>query len=88
MTYGKAIDALIAAGYLTEADRERALSALSSTSTDFTYPAWAQALVGAKLIPPSDAPAAADVMEQATRQLEKTESEDDLDQSLENAGIL
>jgi hypothetical protein len=88
MTYEIAIEALITAGYLSEADRARALSALSSTSTDFTYPSWAQALVDAKLVPPSDASAAAKVMEQAAAQLEKTGSQDDLDQSLENAGIL
>lgn len=88
MTYELAIDALMAAGFLSEADRERALAALSSSSTDFTYPAWAQALVDASVIPGSEASAAADVMEQAARQLEETESQDDLDQSLENAGIL
>ena len=88
MTYEKAIDALIAAGYLSETDRERAHSALSASSTDFTYPAWAQALVDPNLIPASKASAAADVMEQAARRLEETESKDDLDQSLENAGIL
>ena len=88
MTFEIAIDALIAAGFLSEADRERALAVLSSSSTDFTYPAWAQALVDAGLVSPSESSAAADVMEQAARRLEDTESQDDLDQSLENAGIL
>ena len=88
MTYEKAIDALVAAGYLVVTDRERALSALSSNRTEFTYPSWAQALVDEGLIPQSEASAAAEVMKQAARQLEKTESEDDLDQTLENAGLL
>ena len=88
MTYEKAIDALIAAGYLSEYDRERALSTLSSTRTEFTYPSWALALVDKGLIPQSEASAVADIMEKAANQLEKTESEGDRDQRLENAGLL
>lgn len=84
MTYEKAIEALIAAGFLKDADREEAQAALASSRTDLTYPAWAKALADADLIRPSDAPAAAEVMEQAGRQ----EDGDDLDQALENAGIL
>jgi hypothetical protein len=84
MTYQKAIDALIAAGFLEDADREKAQTTLASTRIDLTYPAWAKALVDAGLVQPSDAPAAAGVMEQAGRE----EDGDDLDQALENAGIL
>ena len=84
MTYEKAVEALIATGLLKDTDREKAQAALASTRTDLTYPAWAKALVDAGLIQSSDAPAAAEVMEQAGRQ----EDGDDLDQTLENAGIL
>ena len=84
MTFEKAVEALIAAGFLKDVDREKAQAALASTRTDFTYPAWAKALVDADLIQPSDASTAAEVMEQAGRQ----EDGDDLDQALENAGFL
>jgi len=75
MTYEKAIEALIAAGFLSGADREKAQTALASTRTDLTYPAWAKALADADLIRPADAPAAAKVMEQAGRK----EDRDDLE---------
>jgi len=84
MTYEKAVRALISAGFLKDTDRDKARAALASTRTDFTYPAWAKALVDAGLIQPSDAQAAANVMEQAGQ----AEDGDDLDQALENAGIL
>lgn len=84
MTYEKAIEALIVAGYLQDADRAKAYAALTSVHTDFTYPAWAQALVAAGLIRPSDAATVADVLEQAAYKSDP----DDFDQSLENAGIL
>lgn len=84
MTYEKAIGALIAAGFLKDADREKAQAALDSTRTDLSYSAWAKVLADADLIQPSDASAAAEVMEQAGRK----EDGDDLDQALENAGIL
>ncbi len=84
MTYEKAVRALIAAGFLKDTDGEKAQAALASTRTDLTYPAWAKALADAGLIQPSDASTAAEVMEQAGRK----EDGDDLDQALENAGIL
>lgn len=84
MTHEKAIEALITAGFLKDSDREKAQTTLASSQIDLTYPAWAKALAGADLIRPVDAPAAAKVMEQAGRK----EDGDDLDQALENAGIL
>jgi hypothetical protein len=82
MTYKEAIEALITAGYLSEADSKTALAALTSTETDFTYPDWAQALVRVGLLEPLQAEAAANVMEQAAV---STDMDDD---TLENAGIL
>lgn len=84
MTYEKAIDALIAAGYLKEADRDKAYAALTSIQTEYTYPDWAQALVDAGLIQSMDAATVADYLKQAAFHSDS----DDFIQSLENAGIL
>jgi thioredoxin-like negative regulator of GroEL len=84
MTYQKAIEALIAAGFLKNNDRQEAQAVLSSTKTELTYPAWAKALADAGLIRPSDTLAATQVMERASQK----EDRDDFDQALEDADIL
>ena len=87
MTYEKAVNALVAAGLLDQADATAAISALDSSTVEFTYPDWAQALAKAGLIDKSQVGAAADVMEKAG-QAEAKDDPDAFEAGLENAGIL
>ena len=87
MTYEKAVNALVAAGLLDKADEAAAISALDSSTVEFTYPDWAQALAKAGLIDQAEVGAAADAMEQAG-QAEAKDDPDAFEAGLENAGIL
>jgi hypothetical protein len=87
MTYDKAVNALVAAGLLDQANVASAISALKSTSVEFTYPAWAEALARAGLIDKTEVDAAANVMEKAG-QAEAKDDPDAFEAGLENAGIL
>lgn len=87
MTYEDAIEALIAAQILNRSDQESAVAALTSTRTEYTYPGWARALAEAGLIQSGQIEAAADIMQQVERQLDARD-EHELDQGLENAGLL
>ena len=49
MTYGKAVNALVDAGLLDQADARKAITVLGASSVEMTYPAWAEALVRAGL---------------------------------------
>ena len=87
MTYEKAIEALVNAGLLDEGDASAAAAALSASSVEFTYPAWARALAQGKLLDEANVEAAISVMENAGL----AEAKDDpagFEESLENAGIL
>ena len=87
MTYEKAVQALVTAGLMDQAEVGTAVSALNQTNVEFTYPAWARALAKAGVIAKSDVDSAADVMEEAGQK----EAEDDpkaFDEGLMNAGIL
>ena len=87
MTHEDAAKALVAAGLLDEANAASVPRILDSTSVDFTYPAWADALAKAGLISEADVDAAADTMEKAAwANAEKDPAA--LDDDLENAGIL
>ena len=86
MTYGKAVNALVDAGLLDQADIGTAITALSSPSVEMTYPAWAEALVRAGLLTEANLEAAIAAMEKAGW----AEAEDDPDafeEGLEDAGI-
>jgi hypothetical protein len=87
MTYEKAVNALVAAGLLDQANVTSAISALDSSTVEFTYPDWAQALARAGLIDQAEVETAADVMEQAG-QAEAKDDPDAFEAGLENAGIL
>ena len=87
MTYGKAVNALVDAGLLDQADARKAIAALGSSSVEMTYPGWAEALVRAGLLNAVNTQAAIAVMEKAG----DAEAEDDspgFEEGLENAGIL
>ena len=87
MTYGKAVNALVDAGLLDQADARRAIAVLGASSVEMTYPAWAEALVRAGLLTEANTQAAIGVMEKAG----DAEAKDDgpgFEEGLENAGIL
>ena len=87
MTYDEAVKTLVDVGLLDKADTGAAAATLASSSVDFTYPAWADALAKAGLIDQANIKAATAAMEKAGR----AEAEDDseaFDDALENAGIL
>jgi hypothetical protein len=87
MTYEKAVKALVDAGLLDKADADAAVTSLTASSVELTYPAWAQALAQAGLIDEANREAAASVMEKAGI----AEAKDDPEafrESLEDAGIL
>ena len=87
MTYEEAAKALVAVGLLDEANAASVPRVLDSTQVDFTYPAWAEALVRAGMISAADIETAADAMQKAaTANAEKDPAA--LDEDLENAGIL
>ena len=87
MTYEKAAKVLVDAGLLDEADVGAAVTALDSTSVEFTYPAWAEALANAGLIDKANIEAATTVLENAGEK----EADDDpeaFEDGLLGAGIL
>ena len=87
MTYEKAVNALVSAGLLAEADAPAAVKVLDSPSIDMTYPAWAEALVKAGLLDEANKEAATTAMEDA----QWAEADDDpkgFDEDLAGAGIL
>lgn len=87
MTYEKAANALVTAGLLDSANVGAAVSALGSSTVEFTYPAWATALAKAGLIDSANVGAAADVIQQAGVD-EATDDPDGFEKGLEDAGIL
>ena len=87
MTYEKAVNILVDAGFLAKADALAAVKALDSSSIDMTYPAWAEALVKAGYLDEANKEAAAAAMEDA----QWAEADDDpkgFDEDLAGAGIL
>jgi hypothetical protein len=87
MTPEDAAKALVAAGLLDESNAASVPEVLDSSSVEFTYPAWADALAKAGLISEADVEAAAEAMEKAAwANAEK--DPDAFDDALENAGIL
>jgi len=87
MTYEEAVKTLVDAGLLVKADAGAAVTALASSSVEFTYPAWAKALSKAGLIDEANIEAVTTALENAGEK----EAEDDpaaFDDALENAGIL
>jgi hypothetical protein len=87
MTYGKAVNALVDAGLLDQAEARRAIAVLGASSVEMTYPAWAEALARAGLLTEANTQAAIGVMEKAG----DAEAEDDssgFEEGLANAGIL
>ena len=87
MTYGKAVNALVDAGLLDQADARKAIAVLGASSVEMTYPAWAEALTRAGLLTEANTQAAIGVMEKAGSAEAKDDSLD-FDEGLENAGIL
>jgi hypothetical protein len=87
MTYEKAVNVLIDAGWMAKADAPAAVKALDSTSVEMTYPAWAEALVKAGLLDEANKEIAASAMEDA----QWAEAKDDpeaFDEGLAGAEIL
>ncbi len=87
MTYEEAVNTLVNAGLLDKADAGAAAAALASSSVEFTYPAWAEALSKAGLVDEANIEAATTALENAGEKV----AEDDpagFDDALENAGIL
>ena len=87
MTYQKAVNALVGAGLLDQADTGAAIAALGSPSVEMTYPGWAEALVRAGLLAEANLDPAIDVMEKAGIAEAKDDSPG-FEEGLENAGIL
>jgi len=87
MTYEKAVDVLVEAGLLEEADGPAAVKALDSPTIDMTYPAWAEALVRAGLLDKANKQKAEQLMEKTGR-AEAEENPEEFDEGLEGAGIL
>ena len=87
MTYGKAVNALVDAGLLVQADARRAIAVLGASSVEMTYPAWAEALFRAGLLTEANTQAAIVVMEKAG-DAEAEEDSSDFEEGLANAGIL
>ncbi|KPK13073.1 MAG: hypothetical protein AMJ56_03675 [Anaerolineae bacterium SG8_19] len=87
MTYEKAVNALVNAGFLAKADAPAAVKALDSSSIDMTYSAWAEALVKAGLLDEANKEAAATAMEDA-QWAEAVDDPEGFDENLAGAGIL
>jgi hypothetical protein len=87
MTYEKAINVLVNAGLVAEADAPTAIKALESPSIDITYQAWAEALVKAGLLDETNKEAAEEAMEDA-QWAEADDDPDAFDEDLSGAGIL
>ena len=87
MTYEEAVKTLVDAGLLDTSDAGAAAAALASSSVDFTYTAWAEALYNAGLIDQANIEAATTAMEKAGR-AEAEDVPEAFDDALENAVIL